>query len=52
MNPRRDGITLKRALYFARAGFYPLRVSSFSLTATYYYGFFGYNRWGPRSSVR
>ena len=28
------------------------RVNSFALSASYYYGFFGYNRWGPRSSVR
>gem|GEM_PF-2229045 len=27
-------------------------VSNFSFTATYYFGFFGDNRWGPRSRVQ
>jgi len=27
-------------------------MNGFSFSATYYYGFFGYNRWGLRSRVR
>jgi hypothetical protein len=27
-------------------------VSNFSFSTTYYYGFFGYNRRGPRSRVQ
>ena len=28
------------------------RVKTFSFSSTYYYGFLGYNRWGPRSRVQ
>jgi hypothetical protein len=41
-----------RALYFLPPGSYPLRMSKFSFGTTYYYGFFGYSRWGPRSRVQ
>ena len=27
-------------------------VKTFSFSATYYYAFLGYNRWGPRSRVQ
>ncbi len=27
-------------------------VSNFSFSTTYYFGFFGNNRWGPRSRVQ
>jgi hypothetical protein len=38
---------------FTFAGRLPiLDPMSFSFNATYYYGFFGYNRWGPRSRVQ
>jgi hypothetical protein len=39
-------------LYFGVNPFYAWRVNSFFLSASYYYGFFGYNRWRPGSSVR
>ena len=40
------------ALYFVGIQSYRWRVTRISFSASYYYGFFGYNRWGPRSSVR
>jgi hypothetical protein len=43
---------LDSALYFPRAHAYPFAVSNFSFSTTYSFGFFGYNRWGPRSRVQ
>jgi hypothetical protein len=45
-------VRCNNGLYFPGVASYAWLVTSFSLIATYYYGFFGYNRWGPRSSVR
>gem|GEM_PF-7036106 len=38
-------------LYFSRPRSYPCRVSTL-FSASYYYGFFGYNRWGPQSRAQ
>jgi hypothetical protein len=40
------------ALYFFRRLSYPLRVTNLSFSASYYYGFFGYNPWRPRSRAQ
>jgi len=37
------------ALVFFRESSYRWRVTSLSFLASYYYGFFGYNRWRPQS---
>jgi hypothetical protein len=39
------------ALYFTRPQSYPCRVNTL-FSASYYYGFFGYNRWESRSRAR
>ena len=50
---RSDLLSLTNQLY-TFPGLDPIlrAVSNFSFSAIYYYSFFGYNRWGPRSRVQ